>query len=388
MRHWFQDAGLKKVVLFTVVFKLTALIVIAIGAVFFPFHTDNYLANFHYPHDQIPNLFNRFATWDAQHYLYLADHGYEPGLMSNTFYPLFPFLIHCLSYLFLGNTLIAGLFLSTLFTIASMCYLYLLVRKNYGGEAAVRACLLLLAFPMSFFLGLVYADSLFLMLAIAFFYYEKNDKLWPAIICAFLLPFTRPTGVLIAVISFSTVFSNKMPTSKGNFLLRRFYLTTAIALGFVIYLFIMKILTGDYLAGFNAQNYFNSGYSIQNLLHPIDWFLKNFINISYSFNGPMNGVVSRLCFIGFVVGLVFSFKMFVLTFKTVNDDLWFYALVVGLVSALSGDLMSFPRYLVMIFPLFVFLAIKLKDKIPYYLVLSIPLQILLIILYSLNEWVA
>ncbi len=124
---WFQDIGLKKVIFLTIAFKISTFIVIIVGALFLPFRNDNYLANFHYPHDQIPDLFTRFETWDGQHYLYLADHGYEPGLMSNAFYPLFPFLIHCFSFLLMKNTLAAGLLLSTIFVVVSMSYLYSLV---------------------------------------------------------------------------------------------------------------------------------------------------------------------------------------------------------------------------------------------------------------------
>lgn len=377
MKNWFQDAGLKKVFLFTIVFKLAALIVIAMGIFFFPFRTDNYLANFHYPHDQIPNLFTRFATWDAQHYLYLANHGYEPGLMSNTFYPLFPFLIHCLSYLFMGNTLVAGLLLSNLFTVASMCYFYLLVQKNYGGEAAVRACLLLLAFPMSFFLGLVYADSLFLMLATVFFYYLNERKVLPAFVCACLLPLSRPTGILIAIPALVLILENSKSLKIQKYLI----LLLGFLFGFAAYLLIFKIFTGNPWAGFNAQGYFASGYSVQTLLHPLLWFIDNFLNINFSLNGPTDGFLSRLCFVGFVVSVLGAWK-------TLDKSLLAYALVVGLISALSGDLMSYPRYIVMIFPLFFLLAVKIKDKFLYYMVICIPLQILFLILYSLNEWVA
>ncbi|HTA76783.1 MAG TPA: hypothetical protein VK791_06475 [bacterium] len=380
-RKWFHDAGIKKIFVLTIAFKLTALTVIAVGAVFLPFNTANYTANFHYPPYRAPDFFTRFTTWDAQHYLYLADHGYAPGLMSDTFYPLFPFLVHLASFLFFGNALAAGLLLSTLFTLGSMLFLYSLVRKIHGEEAALNSCLLLLAFPMSFFLGLVYADSLFLMLAVGFFYFSQVGKGWLAIICAFLLPLTKPTGILAAVFSFATVFCEKWPTYKGDYFNRRYYLYAAISLGFLAYLLVMEWLTGNYLSGFTAQHYFNSGYSIQNLFHPIDWILKNFIDVSYSFNGPTNGVVSRLVFIGFLVWLVTSFK-------TVGDPLWFYALVVGLVSALSGDLMSFSRYLVMIFPIFITMAIRFKSSVRYLAWAFALVQIAFILLYSINEWVA
>src|SRR5262245_12428992 len=57
------------------------------------FHERGYYGNFHWPLEQPPTGATRFATWDAQHYLFLATEGYHAGQRSITFFPLFPWLI-------------------------------------------------------------------------------------------------------------------------------------------------------------------------------------------------------------------------------------------------------------------------------------------------------
>src|SRR5208282_5589247 len=89
-----KNDHLKKVVVFSILAKVLVFLVIVITPFFFAFRTDNYLANFHYPFDALPNFWTHFKTWDAQHYLFLAENGYAAGQSSNVFPPLFPFLIH------------------------------------------------------------------------------------------------------------------------------------------------------------------------------------------------------------------------------------------------------------------------------------------------------
>ncbi len=151
--------------------------------------------------------------------------------------------------------------------------------------------------------------------------------------------------------------------------------------GFLVYLSIFKIFTGDSWAGFNAQSYFAAKNSIQNLFHPFTAVINDFFNKSSSFNNPTDGMLSRFCFVGFLVFVFFAWK-------NLDKPLLAYSLVMGLISAFSGNLTSYPRYLEIIFPLFILISVKIKDKVPFYLAICIPLQIIFILFYSINEWVA
>src|ERR1700722_8221501 len=95
--------------------------------------------------------------------------------------------------------------------------------------------------------------------------------------------------------------------------------------------------------------------SVFNLFHPINWFMNNFVHIQLSLNNPFTSLLDRLFFLLYFLLLVTSWRL-------IPNHLWVYVLVIGLVSGLSGDLTSFMRYLVVIFPVFVTLAIRLKSS--------------------------
>lgn len=373
---WFQDAGLKKVILLTVACKLAVLIVVAAGAFFLPFRTDNYFANFHYPPNQSPDFFTRFATWDAPHYLYLADFGYKPNLLSNAFYPLFPWLIHLFGFLFLNNHILTGIFLSAFFTVGALVFMYRIVSVFYNESVALNTCVLLLVFPTGFFLGFIYPDSLFLMLVTAFFYFEMKNKKWFYLLCAFLLPLSKPIG-MVAVLAF--VFKVLWDGEKVK-VWKTFEILFCASLGLISYFLMMKFYTGDMMSGFVAQSYYRDSKSVSNLIHPIDWFVNNFINIKLSFNSPFTGFLDRFFFVIYFVLLTFSWQI-------LPRHLFVYVLVVGMISGLSGDMTSFMRYMVVLFPVFITMVVRFKSAFWYLVGGCAVVQIVFILLYSINDWV-
>ncbi len=376
-KNWLHDAGIKKVVFLTVFLKLMALTVIAVGAIFLPFNSSNYFANFHYPTFQAPDFFTRFATWDAPHYLYLADFGYKPNLLSNAFFPLFPWLIRGVGFLFFGHHLLVGLVLSNLLTVLAMVFVYSVVRELYDESVALKSCLLLLVFPTGFFLGLIYSDALFLMLAAGLFYFEMKNYRWPFLLFAFLLPLSRAIGILVMA---AVLFKILMDDDKGRFKKTgELVLCSLLGLGF--YFFVMEVMTGNPFSGFEAQSYYHMSKSISTLFHPLDWFMNNFVRIHLSFNQPFTGALDRICFL-------FYLALAAVSWRLLPNHLWVYVLVVGLVSGLSGDLTSFMRYFIVLFPLFVTMAIRLKSYFWYVVGACFIVQVLFVLLYSLNDWVA
>jgi hypothetical protein len=279
--------------------------------------------------------------------------------------------------LFLNNHFITGLFLSNFFTIAAIIFLYQTARDFYDESTVLKTSLLLLAFPTSFFLGLIYSDSLFLMLVTALFYFELKNKKWAYLLCAFLLPLSRPTGIFVMA---APVFKMVREDKKNKFKKIAGLLLSSL-LGLATYFIIMKISTGDMFSGFEAQNYYYRSKSVSNLFHPIDWFLNNFVYIKLSFNNPFTSFLDRFLFLIYLILLIDSWRFLPRYF-------WVYVLVLGLVSGMSGDLTSFMRYTVVLFPLFIALAIRFKSSIWYLIGGCAVVQIVFILLYSLNDWVA
>ena len=122
--------------------------------------------------DNVPNLWNRwytgqddvsswyipFANWDGQYYLLLSDWGYnyeETPDSPRAFFPLYPVLIHILSYVV--PRMVAAALLSYLLT-AGFCYFLFKLGEHFGCRKPYLAILIVLAFPI-FYFGLLYGNG-------------------------------------------------------------------------------------------------------------------------------------------------------------------------------------------------------------------------------------
>lgn len=371
--------GWRRMVLSALGMKVLVFGAIFAGCFWLPFDKANYAANFVYPPGTVPGLFTHFETWDAQHYLFLAEEGYHPGQVSNAFYPLFPFLIRVFQPLFFNSALLAGLFLANLFSILALFYLHSLVRENQDEKTAFFACLFLAAYPGSFYMDLPYTESLFLLLAIALFYYLQKGETTKAALLAFCLPLSRPAGILMTIPLVVDSLAGKK-INRWRFDKQRLIPTAALVAGFGTYLGFMQLFAGDFAEGFKEQGMFLAHHGISQVFHPLDWFCDNFIQNSYTWLGYGTGVLDRICFLGYVAALIFSWPY-------LKKREWFFVMVFGLVPALSGRLSSFIRYSLVLFPLFIFAARRFRHRPAYYIAPSLVLQVVLALVHSLNDWV-
>ncbi|HUO57925.1 MAG TPA: hypothetical protein VMV05_07080 [bacterium] len=366
---------LKKVLILAGVLKLSALLLILLGARLFTFQDQNYLSNFHYPVGEPIGIWTLFKTWDAQHYLYLADQGYKPDQVSNAYFPLLPWLIGFLKPLTAGSGLLAGLPLSFLLALLGIGFLYRLTREEFSESTAWATCLLMLTFPMGFFNGLVYTESLFLLLLVAFFYFRKNEKLYGALGCAFLLPLSRPPGIILFILLIADwVFRAEIRKRDLAYL-------AAQITGLGVYFLVMEQSTGDALAGFHAHQYLVTGNLAVLSMNPLEWWSRNFFTVQYSFDDLKTSLLNRISFLGWL-GSTF------LAWKRLPRPYFFLLLGLGIVSAFSTELVSYSRYLSVIFPFFILLAIWLEEKALWLALAWLPLQAYFAVRHALNYWVS
>jgi hypothetical protein len=133
------------------------------------------------------------ARWDAAWYLAIAQDGYY-GHARPAFFPLYPMLIVAL-----GKSAWAGVAVSAACALAALAVLHRLAELELG-DAAARATVLAVAFfPTSFFLTAVYSESLFLALSAGAFLAARRER--PALACVLgaLAAATRSIGVLLVV---------------------------------------------------------------------------------------------------------------------------------------------------------------------------------------------
>ena len=148
------------------------------------------------PFGSVGNLLVAPATsWDAGYYLQIADQGYFYPQLS-AFFPLYPLSIRGMGWL-VGSDLIAAILISLGAFLVALYLFHRLVDLELG-EPYARPGVWILAFsPMAFFFSAVYTEGLFLALTLGAVYAGRRGRwVWAGALGA-LAAATRNTGVLV-----------------------------------------------------------------------------------------------------------------------------------------------------------------------------------------------
>jgi hypothetical protein len=145
-----------------------------------------------------------WARWDSKWYLQIANFGYEDPSTPN-FFPLYPLLSRLLGEvigLVLSTPeaiLVAAIGISLVCFAVALRTLYRLCRAELGGDVAMLTAALVAFFPMAFFYGSAYTESLFLALSVGAIWFARSDRWAWAGICGALAAATRNPGWTLVV---------------------------------------------------------------------------------------------------------------------------------------------------------------------------------------------
>jgi len=139
---------------------------------------------------------NAWADWDGQWYIRIARLGYR-GHDYAAFFPLYPMLLRVLSPLAAHSYIVAGVALSLVCYIAAMVVLYRLVTIDYGDRVASWTVVFMSVFPTSFFFQAVYTESIFLLTTVTCLYFARRERWLLAGLAGFLAALARNTGILV-----------------------------------------------------------------------------------------------------------------------------------------------------------------------------------------------
>ena len=202
--------------------------------------------------------------WDAQSYLWIANHGYyspDEGWIRIVFYPLYPAAVWLLKFIFV-NDIVAGLAASWACLSGACVFLYKLVRLDADHKAAFRAVKFLLIFPCTVFLGAPYTESMFLLLSFACLYYARLRRFALAGVMAGLAAMTRSLGLLLALPMFIEILNAHGLTPKSirqsfkqklKASLKDFASLLIVAAGALSYLFLNHAMLGSTFAFMQYQ---------------------------------------------------------------------------------------------------------------------------------------
>lgn len=185
--------------------------------------------------------------WDAVHYLAVAENGYVAqgeGRFTLVFYPLYPWLVRVAATL-TSDYLTAAFLVSGLASVTAALLLQRLVRLDESKAVARTAVWFLLIFPTSYFLHIGYTESLFLALTLGCVLAARTNRWWAAGLLGACACLTRVNGLLLVPVLAVEALSQFWLARRINW---RWLWIAVVPVGFLIYLWVNYHVTGKFFA--------------------------------------------------------------------------------------------------------------------------------------------
>jgi len=323
-------------------------------------------------------LLDVWGRWDAQHYLAIATAGYQGKEMA--FFPLYPFLIHIFGGL-IGDHLTAALVISNLAFLVALGYLYALVKLEFGDESiAFHAIFYIAIFPTAIFFSAVYTESLFLALTVASVYYARHGNYITSGVFGALAAMTRVEGMLTAI-PLAYEAWHGWRERGGTALTRGTIGVLLVPAGLFAYMGYLYALVGDPLFFLKIQDNWNRHLALPWI--SIVNTVKEIRAHPLASGGTVNHVIELAFTLAFLALVVVAFKKLRLSYA-----LYFAASLLMPMS--TASLMSMPRFVLVMFPAFMLMAIWGRNPVVNAAIvsLSLPLLGLFTVLFADWYWLA
>jgi len=377
----------KKIAIYFITWRLLLLVPLIVAHLLIPDYRVHYeytqIWNHILPYNPVNNpVIFPWANFDGVHYLNIAANGYRDNVR---FFPLFPLLISIFSKPFSVTPysfiyFLNGLLISNLSFIASLYVFYKLLRLDYNRQIAQKSLLFLLVFPCSFFFAAIYTEGLFLLLALLCFYFSRKEKWFLASICGMLLSATRLVGVFIlpALLIEYWISKEKSPQKLLSLFL--------IPLGIISFSYFCFTQWGKPLYFIQAAGQLSNGRSVNSFVflpQTLFRYIKILFTVSYIQFEWSIALLELTSFIFASVLLYVAYK------KKVRISYIVFGALCLLLPALSGTFTGLPRYIAIIFPMFMALAlVENKNLQKLYVVLSIILSFVLLMFFARGYYIA
>jgi Mannosyltransferase (PIG-V) len=372
------------------------------------------------------------ARWDASWYLVIAHYGYRPELGMFTasraaFFPLYPLGLRSIASLGFPPVL-AGVLLSmgalslSLYGIHRLTTLELARANSFAlprpsAREVARLAVLVTAFaPMAFYLSAVYSESLYLALSVGLFWFARQGR-WAAVgALGALAAATRSAGVLLivpAVILYlygpredrRPDFVNVLSWARPRYRLRKDFLWLGLVpAGLVVYMAYLALSGGDALMPFHAQDVWGRHFAGPYLgvwdgikaafagARQLLSFQRHHLYFPGATGSPFVVAGHNLMLVGFLILAVPAVVGVLRTLPLAYGVYVLVALALPLSYPVTAQpLMSLPRFLVVLFPLSIWLASWLaahpRARRPV-LATSLLLQAAFVAQFATWHWVA
>jgi hypothetical protein len=310
---------------------------------------------------------NAWADWDGQWYVRIARMGYR-ARASAAFFPLYPMLLRLLSPLAAHGYIVVGVALSLACYVAAMVVLYRLVTIDYGDRVASWTVVFASLFPTSFFFQAVYTESIFLLTTVTCLYFARRERWLLAGLAGFLAVLTRNTGILVLLPMALLYLSAR--GRRVQRLDRRLACFALVPAGLALWMVYLLARLGDPLAFSHAQDYWHRHLSapwttidlgvrrgiagIQALVHNGEGTPSISSHNTLLIPVTLPNALAFVSLVGAVVVLVLAVRRLKLPYAAYA---WASLIAPLFYPAARQPLFSLPRFLVVVFPVFLGLAL-------------------------------
>jgi Gpi18-like mannosyltransferase len=339
---------------------------------------------------QFLNPFYELIRWDAWHYLDIVNKGYSLG--EAVFFPLYPALVDFFSYPF-GDVIRAGFFVSWASLVIALFYLWKLLNLENSAATAKKTILLLLFFPYAVFFSTIYTESLFLALAVAFFYYLKKEKWLTAAVCGFFAVLTRNVGIFLFAVMLwryweifhSLPFLGKLGRERLKEKIKFLSFSLLIPLGMAAYCLFCYFKLGHPLAFITGQSAYQSRvfewpWQVLAGFYRIIFVQQAVLTDFYYFFRTV--IIEATSFLLLLAATVYFFGK--------KENLYgIFCLLNLLLFSTMFPLYSVNRFVLVIFPIYIFISRLAKKDAVFFpvLALSIILFVFNVFILALGAWV-
>jgi hypothetical protein len=292
---------------------------------------------------------------DAEYYLWIAAFSYEPThAKAPGFFPGYPVAVSALArginaargqpgvplYETPEVLLVAAFAVSNLALLFAALALFRLSRLFVDERLAESAAIWLLACPVAFFGSAYLAESLFLLLSIESLTCAFKRRMVLAALLGGAAAFTRPVGILLVVPLFMISLRKR---AEGVLIVRDAFLLLLVPAGAAGVVFWQAGALGDPWAYFKVQSSYGHG-GFPDVGGILDLFRisgKDTLGLVRDAVQLVALAAATVCFVALVRA------------RRLPAALWSWAAVSIAFVLLSGHLISLPRYLFSVFPLFI-----------------------------------
>ena len=299
------------------------------------------------------------VRWDSNWYIDIAGHGYANPAVEPAFFPLYPLTMRALGLL-TGSVVVSGVLISFVAFFVALVLVHRLTELELGADAARRTVFLIAFFPTALFFTAVYTESLFLALEVGALYAARRGNWWAAGALGTLGAATRNTGVLLAPVLLVVWWTQREGRDT-----RDVVPIALVPLGLAAFLVYLEVHVDDALASVHAtQDYFKREFdgplsSWWQGARPAWDGLSGLVDGSNRNGSALNKVGLFTVASGALVAAVGAIRRLPPAYGLLT--------VLWVLAALSfpfpaGPLASSLRYLVVVFPLFMWLGVTLTNR--------------------------